>query len=980
MDIFSKWFKESSNKDWVPDGADPLKYFANDGYKNYEIISGDSSYSREITNWLVTAETATKFCVGDRIARVMIRTNRNYFINVYLGDNNEVIYVGNLTNFHIRPKKEFLDKFYNECDNFQRLLLNKDTNYKATFSVIKENDYGYYREYETLQFPTNVGGYNLDVTSYGFNDYTKRMVEIGEYYDEKFTDNLWRSMTHEAIKNFDWTHTREYAEGDEEEYVFGGRRIQKALRIFAREFDEIIPYINNIRNINRITYDERNNIPDYFLTDIVENAGWNVKLIYPYTLKEVVKIDSYVTPITEYNEQEQLNNVHSGMSYGLKPIQREFSQDSSEEVLPYSASSAHSFSSTTSWTFQKCNNEFLRRLKINSPSIWKHKGTIDGIEMILGMFGLRSKRFGGSNPDYEIAEYSSFTTKIEDTWDAEHQDYRINWINSTKNIIYDNRSVSYYNPYGYGSMKLPYQGILVSYKDAYEENDCYIKIDTLDNMIKSGVTPTNNTEECFKRADGTPVLRRFLYPSFNKDEELDGNPYFQMNGGWQAKTLKNQFGDLKRYNFQYDVDNNIVYSEFDSDISVDNDYEYNETVRNIKRVNDVNSLLSIPMYDLRNGIICSVTNIEKDSAVIDGIVYPIINEWNTNIEEVTKYISLIKDNGFIKVGNNTFFDTSICVYDYNGEPSQKDIDDKPDGYEIRAYIIDETDFICRETSEEGSYSISTFQLLDTNDANVTNYFQLDNIDYASELADEQGNNGWRRLKKDDKEYLQLNTIINDNKGNNPHNGNMVYDNGHEYFTYYKRLFKHAIDNDLFDTRCYNDYYKTLDDEISKYGFKRLINDNETFLRYENLMISGDPKIHYFGNYKVKNSGDTYLDKIYIYGDSENRVSGYRIVYENEVPNYKIHKYNLSNPHADGWIEIANQYYAWLNKYSLRSKADEVTNQIINNKFLKIIFKLHSKWYTQKGQEEIKYIDDIIMNYLTQMIPSSTILQVEYVSK
>ena len=1047
--------------------ANPLKYFANEGYKNYEVIEGDNEHNYAITEWSVTKENDDSFCVGDKLAEVRIKTTiRTYTIDVYMGDGGEIVYLSsNMQNVHIRPKKRFLDEFFNECDNFQRLLLNKDTDYKATFSVIKENDYGYYREYETLQFPTREGGYNLDVTSYGFNDYTKKMVEIGEYYDEKFTDNLWRSMTHESIKNFDWTRNREYVEGDEEEYVLGGRRIQKALRIFAREFDEILPYINNIRNINRITYDERNNIPDYFLTDIVENAGWNVKLVYPYTLTEYSTEEGWINEI--YEELPQLNN--KGFGNASRPIRREFSQDPTKEYTPYSTSSNDGkYANNAKWSTQKCNNEFLRRLKINSPSIWKYKGSIDGIEMLLGMFGLRSKRWlnakkSNDAADYEITEYTSFAKRIEDVWDAEHQDYRINWLNTTKTISYDNRSISVYDPNGFGTTMLPYQGLLASYKDSYEEGKCYIKVDSLENMINDGVTSTSSISECFKRADGTPVLRRFLYPSFNKDEELDGNPYFQMNGGWKAKTLIGSEGN-KRYNFQLDVDDNIVYSNFNAS-SGDNEYEYSETVRNVKRVDNVTSLLSIPLSELYNGIICNVTTIEKDSAVIDGVVYPIVSEWNPNTKEVIKYISLIKDGGYIKVGNDTFFDSTICVYNSNSEPTLYTIEDKFDGYEIKAYIKEGYEFICQEKLCEDDdypcdvYSISNFQILSNEEDDLTNYFLLDNLDYSSELADSEGNNGWRRLKTSDKEYLKLNTIINDNKGNNPHNGNMVYDNGHEYFTYYKRLFKYAIDNDLFDTRCYNDYYLTLDDEISHYGFKGLINDDESILRYEDFLLK-DTKIHYFGNYKTKKENGT-IDKVYIYGDSNNRLNGFKTIYSDETSD--VRKYNLNganlvneyeapindyesissvaqnniarsngtnnsgsnfggdvsqhteyNEHAgefsnensetannsgsnfggdvsqqvgesgehigeheniavsEGWIENTNPYQG--------KGGDEVTNQIINNKILKIKFNLHDKWYLKRGQEEVKYIDDIIMNYLTQMIPSTTILQIEYVSK
>jgi hypothetical protein len=77
----------------------------------------------------------------------------------------------------------------------------------------------------------------------------------------------------------------------------------------------------------------------------------------------------------------------------------------------------------------------------------------------------------------------------------------------------------------------------------------------------------------------------------------------------------------------------------------------------------------------------------------------------------------------------------------------------------------------------------------------------------------------------------------------------------------------------------------------------------------------------------------------------------------------------------GWIERENPY----NALTARSDVsiDEVTNQIVNNKIFDITFRLHNIWYTKEGQEELKYIDDVVMNYLTQMIPSTTILRVKY---
>lgn len=1076
-----------------------------------------------------------------RFAEITLATEKYGSIKIYgyLDDKDNVIYLvkgEQLKGFRIRPDSKFFDKFYNECDNFEKLLVNKNNGYKATFSVIRENKDGYYREFVPFRFPTSYGGYNLDASDEGFNEYTAKMSEIGEYYDENFTDNIWRSMTHEAIKNFDWSYTREYTEGDEEEYVVGGERIQKALRIFGREFDEIISYINAIKSINRITYDERNNLPDYFLTDAVSDSGWDVKLVYPYHLSEyyyndngekILCEDSGNTKWTEGGIGDekcngQLNNrVKSGDT--VLDIEREFSQNANNKVKPYTKwmiedgsrdgyfivcndctdndenitrsaeklgyeldhcgydgsnlsfiptsckttysdacalsgkgvlkNRIKSYTDEDEWSYQEVNNEFLRRLKINSPYIWRHKGTIDGIEMVLGMFGMKSKRWIESQPkalkeckygdswDYEITEYSSFANRIEETWDVIHQDYRINWINTTKSITYDNRFVSNYNTYGTSSESMPYQGILVAYREAYisqEGDDAYLG-------YLSSSTATEETK--YRNIRNEKIIKRYLYPYFDKNEELDGGIYFQMNGGWASKSIIGGLSGETTWNFQYNVDDKIVFNKYlergyhDSGFTFDNIPLHTETIRNIKRVDNISSLLAIPTMNLYNGIICYVSQIEKNSAVVDNVVYPIVREWNrTNTTtgdsegNVVSYISLLKTDGFIKVGSNKFFDTTIIVYGVNGEERIYNVEEIPNGNSIKAYILEDNEipFICKE-DEDGNYSISNFQMLDTEYGDdFTNYFLLDDVNYSDTLAkyetssqEEQPltgltgtwTSGWRRLTYEDKEYLQVSTIINYYKGNNPHNGNMIYDNGHLYFEYFNRIFKHAADNDLFDERCYEDYYTTLDNEITLYGFMGLIESEEDILQYDDFLIE-DSKIHYFGNYKVKeninnqkikwtvenakSNGVPNIDTVWVYGDDTYKISGtpidtnsgrggYDLIYLTETNN--VNRYNLSANTTSGWVEEINPY----NELSSKTETiitddddevtiprypiiDDVTKQIVNNKVIDITFKLHNIWYSKAGQEELKYIDSIVMNYFTQMIPSTAILRIKYDSK
>ena len=1024
-----------------------------DEHTSYEIVSG--ACCGDIDCYFTTP------CKGYKSASV---SADSVTISAWVGDNNEIIYLsddGNMNGIHVRPKEEFIVEFYNECDNFEKIILDRKTTprYKATFSVIKENEKGYYRETEDFIFPTSYGKYNIDASSYGFNDYTIRLGEIGAYYDTLFTDNLYRSMTHEAIKNFDWTYTREFAYGDEEEYIHGGEKIQKALRIFAREFDEILAYINNIKNINRVTYDERNNVPDYFLIDEVENKGWDVCLVYPYDLEEYVKNDNGTKRYldTGYTEQQQLDNKD-----GDDFFVRQFTQNTKKEVNPYSkkwideypegyfitcdgnspcwydgkygyvdadgkgttfydessgkvVNRIKTFSDERPYTYIDANNEFMRRMAINSVHIWRHKGTIEGLEMILGMFGFKSKRWVDRlpqncttkdiKPDYEIIEYSSFTNRIEEKWDAVHQMYRIDWINSTKAIVYDYRSTSNYTKYGAPTDYVSYQGLPISYRYEYLSADKpYIKVSPLKYDVDQEPTPTES--EAFKKINdnNNPVVRRYLYPNFNKEEQLDGNPYFQMNGGWLAKTVQNgeDGGECKIYNFQYDVDDNIAYTCYvpegnDEDDEIkDNHAIYKETVRNIRRVDTIADLISTPINTIKDGSIIYVSNVERDVAIIDNEVFSIKYEYDTTDDKVLSYVSLKKNGEYIKIGDSKFFTSTIVVYNKDYTETLYNLSDKENGYEVKAYIkvsgSDDNktyDFVCK-ANMDGVYTIDSFMILDEKVTTATtNYFIIDNSYYSDRLATDESNNGWRRLEETDPEYIRINTITNYYEGNNPHNGNMNYDSGHEYFTYFKRLFKNPIDEELFDERCYEAFYYDLDNEISEYGFKNLIHSNELIKQYFPY-ISGltDTKIHYFGSYykagydtsdkKARKSASalTKCNKVSFYGDNEEKREKLEKMYQDSIcSEITVKKYKLND--EDEMIS-GTPYVASNMKEIDEDKIDEITNQILNNKRITIKFYLHNEWHTNQGQCEVKYLDSIVMNYLSQMIPSTAIVDIQYI--
>lgn len=351
-----------SNIDILTDATDetsldnPMKVLSCT-YKNYTDADGNSFAKPTVNYWDCRA-------MGHIIADVTVAGKTLY---VYLGEGNKK-YV--LTKEHtpkwatiIKPKQEYIDKFFDNLDDFERVLLNRDTNpvYTATLDTPYETENGYKYRKEKYVWPTIGDGVTPDVTTGIFGGYLERLLQLADYYDTYESDNIWRMLTHESIKNLDWTFARTadgLAEGSDEEFLtLDSSKIKAILEMEGRQYDDIRRFAINIKNTNGITYNEEGNMPDYFLSDSVENKGW---------------VAQYTGPSTDSATTEPL---YSGLSRGY---------DSS-----------------------KANINFLRRLSINSDFIQSLKGTKKGVKTILGMFGMHEVGYDPERPekgDYTITE------------------------------------------------------------------------------------------------------------------------------------------------------------------------------------------------------------------------------------------------------------------------------------------------------------------------------------------------------------------------------------------------------------------------------------------------------------------------------------------------------------------------------------------------------------------------------------------------
>ena len=272
----------------------------------------------------------------------------------------------------LKPKQEIIDAFWNSLDDFERVLLNRDTTpvYKATFETPYSDETGYYYSNKSYIWPTvNNDGFTPDISTGKFQNYLSSLISLASFHDEYDTDNIWRMMTHESIKNLNWTFVSHNGDESEDLSDIDTTGIGAMIRIYGRQFDDIKRYADNIKSMNSISYDQKNNMPDYFLSDTIENDGWEAQHCAPF-------------------ENVKLSAITATHSYSGINIQ----------FVTYTSGKTASY----------VNSEFQRRLALNSDYIQSLKGTRRGIEAILGMFGYENQDWP-DNPSgvgtYKISEY-----------------------------------------------------------------------------------------------------------------------------------------------------------------------------------------------------------------------------------------------------------------------------------------------------------------------------------------------------------------------------------------------------------------------------------------------------------------------------------------------------------------------------------------------------------------------------------------------
>ena len=402
---------------------------------------------------------------------VIVKINDNIELKGYMLDR-DIIFCYEGQDLVIQPKKEIIETYFNGLKGFEKQLLTRKTKplYTNKFITPIEYNLGYLYYNRTYTWPSD--GYCIDITSTKYIDFINKLSSMAELYDELWTDNLWRRMTHEAIKNYDWTYTREFIDGDEEDNVDGGERMHKVLNIIGRVFDDIKLSIDTIKRQNKTTYNGDRNVPNALLSDKLELFGWDIYSTIPtYKNENDETVSASEETITQevFDDEYIKNNV----------------EVNGKKIYP---DKWYPTSNPNKITFADVDVEFMRRLLLSTRRIFETKGTRQSIDMIMGLFGY-------GDTDYTITEHYRTVTPRE--YD-EVIDQKTNETLGDRIVRLNNQEKQMELLYDEDASGIP----VASFIGGYDEQ-------------------------------GNP--KTYLIPYYDQTKMYDGNLYFQNKGGWFYK-------------------------------------------------------------------------------------------------------------------------------------------------------------------------------------------------------------------------------------------------------------------------------------------------------------------------------------------------------------------------------------------------------------------------------------------------------------
>jgi len=243
-------------------------------------------------------------------------------------------------NYHIKPNKVNENLFFNKLPDFEYYLLNRQSlpQYTANFNFTTKSDNGnvLYTN-DSITWPVS-DGYNLDFDTSEYITYATKLLKISTDFDSTTANLMSRFLVTDSITDFDTTNTHV----DPLDEDTSGQKINKTLTVYGVELDKINKFIQGIKFSNTVSYDKQNNTPDIYVKNLAKVLGW--ELVSSVLENDLLK--NYITPKA---------STYSGHSVGL--------------------------------TLVEADIELWRRLILNTPWLWKSKGTRKSVEFLFKFIG-----------------------------------------------------------------------------------------------------------------------------------------------------------------------------------------------------------------------------------------------------------------------------------------------------------------------------------------------------------------------------------------------------------------------------------------------------------------------------------------------------------------------------------------------------------------------------------------------------------------
>lgn len=305
-------------------------------------ISGTFNESNSLRN-LITNYESYALLINNTEYNVVGFTGSTSILNDYVYfeiENNPFTATSNTITYHIKPKAIICDNFFNGLDEFEYYLLNRQSYpiYTAIFKYPLRTDFGVMLYTETsVTWPTT-DGYNLDYNTSAYDEFANTLLTLANDSDLINSNIMTRFLVSESITGFD---TLPYYLSDEDQDTSGGK-VNKLLNIYGVSYDDFNRYIEGLSFANTVSYNKLDNTPDVYLKNIARVMGWEL-------IESVVSNDL----LTDYIQATQ--STFSGQSKGLTPVEADV--------------------------------ELWRRLILNTPWLWKSKGTRKSVEFLLRFIG-----------------------------------------------------------------------------------------------------------------------------------------------------------------------------------------------------------------------------------------------------------------------------------------------------------------------------------------------------------------------------------------------------------------------------------------------------------------------------------------------------------------------------------------------------------------------------------------------------------------